>query len=327
MSVRLTLALETGLALPEDGAIAVFGPVPDSDLSALPKDRVEVIQTFRPHHDHFAQAGFRAVTQAAGPYAAAIVILPRAKPLAQAMIWQALSHCAGPVVVDGQKTDGVDSIIKALRKRADLSAPVNKAHGKLVWFEGAAADFADWAPAETQLPSGQVTAPGCFSADGIDPASAMLAEALPEKLGKHVVDLGGGWGYLSAQVLARQGVARLDLVEAEHIALDCARRNIADDRMGFHWADALNWKTDHAPDTIVMNPPFHTGRAADPALGRAFVEAAARLLASHGTLWMVANRHLPYEATLTARFRDWGEIAGDNRFKILRAVRPARSKR
>jgi 16S rRNA (guanine1207-N2)-methyltransferase len=76
-----------------------------------------------------------------------------------------------------------------------------------------------------------------------------------------------------------------------------------------------------------MNPPFPTGRAADPDLGRAVIAVAARMLAPTGQLWMVANRHLPYEATLEAHFAKVEEVTGDNRFKILRAERPARVRR
>ena len=42
---------------------------------------------------------------------------------------------------------------------------------------------------------------------------------------------------------------------------------------------------------------------------------------------MVANRHLPYEAALQDRFAKVDEVAGDNRFKVLCAARPARAKR
>jgi 16S rRNA (guanine1207-N2)-methyltransferase len=76
-----------------------------------------------------------------------------------------------------------------------------------------------------------------------------------------------------------------------------------------------------------MTPPFHLGRTADPALGRAFITAAARVLAPSGSLWMVANRHLPYESTLAASFAKVEEIAGDTRFKVLHATRPARARR
>ena len=45
-------------------------------------------------------------------------------------------------------------------------------------------------------------------------------------------------------------------------------------------------------DFVVMNPPFHDGGAEDKALGVAFIEAAARMLARRGACWLVANRHL-----------------------------------
>ena len=40
-----------------------------------------------------------------------------------------------------------------------------------------------------------------------------------------------------------------------------------------------------------------------------------------GVLWMVANRHLPYEAELAAGFRQSGEIVRDGGFKVLWAKR------
>ena len=80
-------------------------------------------------------------------------------------------------------------------------------------------------------------------------------------------------------------------------------------------------------DTVVMNPPFHTGRAGDPGLGRAFIAAAAGHLKPHGQLWLVANRHLPYETDLAALFRECKDVGGDNRFKILCASKPARKGR
>ena len=52
-----------------------------------------------------------------------------------------------------------------------------------------------------------------------------------------------------------------------------------------------------------MNPPFHDGGTEDQALGQAFIRRAAEALRPGGTLWLVANRHLPYEATLSAAFK------------------------
>ena len=128
-------------------------------------------------------------------------------------------------------------------------------------------------------------------------------------------------------MLERESITRLDLVEADHAALACARRNVLDPRAAFHWADATTWQPDTCADSVIMNPPFHTGRSADPDLGRAFIVAAARALKPKGTLWLVANRHLPYEATLAQRFKHVEEIAGDTRFKILQARHPSRQTR
>ena len=142
-----------------------------------------------------------------------------------------------------------------------------------------------------------------------------------------VADLGAGWGWLSAQILARQGVTELDLVEADHLALACAWRNISDPRARFHWADATRFRPEAPLDAVVMNPPFHQGRAADPSLGAAFIAAASEMLSTSGRLWMVANRHLPYESVLARHFRDVGEMGGDNGFKLLAAARPIRTPR
>lgn len=323
---RLTQAIEDGvIVLPETGRIAVLAPRAGMDLSALPRDRVHVIQGFRPDHDAFAEAGYDTGTAPDGPYSAALVCLPRAKPLARALVAQAAELTnGGQVTVDGQKTDGVESILRECRARTRVGSVLSKAHGKLFGFSGG--DFSDWAqnPDGDIIPGGFFTRPGLFSADAPDPGSVALAAALPAALPKTVADLGAGWGYLSRAILDRKGVATLHLVEADHAALDCARRNVVDPRAVFHWADVLQFCPDAPLDAVVTNPPFHTGRDADPGLGRAFIAAAARMLKPAGRLWLVANRHLPYEAETRRLFQDVNEIAGDAHFKILLAAKPRR---
>lgn len=327
MSVRLTLATSAGLCIPETGIIGVFGVTPDFDLSSLPRDRVELILRHKPDFDHFDEQGWRVVTESSQRYATAVVALPRAKSAAQAVIWHALDQTDGPIVVDGLKSDGIDSILKAVRTKVDVFGPVSKAHGKLFWFNATPDMFDAWRPMQTTLDNGMVTAPGCFSADGPDPASVLLLESLPEKLGKRCADLGAGWGYLAAHILKREGVQVLHLIEADFSALECAQQNVPDSRAQFHWADARSWEPEERLDAVIMNPPFHTGRTAEPGLGQAFIAAAAGALTPHGTLWMVANRHLPYETSIASHFRNWQEITSDNRFKVLRATRPSRHRR
>ena len=317
---RLTTAIESGTLVLPEGAILALRPAAGTDISALPKDRTRIAHGFRPDIDAWEAQGWSVAEPA--PASAVVVFLPRSKPLARAMVAQAAT-LAPMVIVDGQKTDGVDSLWREMRTRVNDLPCVTRAHGRLFWFASEAVDLSDWqAPAPAEVEGGFVTQWGAFSSDGPDRGSQLLVAALPKKLPARMADLGAGWGYLARAVLEREGVKSLDLVEAEKLALDCARRNVTDPRAAFHWADATRFRPDHLYDGIVSNPPFHVGRAADPALGRAFIAAAARMLAPSGQLWMVANRHLPYEAALRDSFRHVEEIGGDGAFKLFHAVRP-----
>lgn len=325
-SARLDMALHSGALVLPDGPVAVWRPVMGDDLSALGKARVTVLTGFKPDHDHFAALGY-AVTPAA-PYAAGLVCLPRAKALAHDLVAQALTQVApgGPVVVDGQKTDGIDSLLKDLRTAGvAMGEPVSKAHGKLVVLTaGPAPD--GWARGAEPVGDGFWTAPGVFSAEGPDAGSALLAAHLPADLPAKVGDLGAGWGYLTRAILARPGVKHLDAVEAEASALDCARRAIDDPRVTWAWADARTFRPKHLWGAVVMNPPFHTGRTAEPDLGIGFIKAAHAGLAPDGKLWLVANRQLPYEPALKALFRKVEPVAQSGVYKVIRAEAPIRQR-
>ena len=313
---RLTLAFDTGLAR-GDGPVALLHPPVGFDLAGLPTPLI--IQPHVALNAAWHNQGFACdVVLPDRRFALAVVCCTRSKHQTADLIAQAAA-CADIVVVDGQKIDGVDSHYKTLRKLTRVKGMITKAHGRLFWFAG------------MQLPSlravdqnfrGFITQSGVFSAGAVDSASALLAEALPEHLAGDVLDLGAGWGYLSAEIVKRVGVTRLDLVEADYFALDCAKRNLCDPRAKFHWADARDWTGVY--DAVVMNPPFHTGREGDPELGRAFITAARSCLRPKGTLYMVANRHLPYETTLEQCFAKVLELPGNGRFKLFQASRPKR---
>lgn len=323
---RLALAIGAGdFTPPTTGEIAVWRPDVGYDVSVLPHDRVQIVQGFKPDFEIWSGRGYQTSPTLKKSVAASVICVPRAKSLAQEMIHLAAQN-AGPILVDGQKTVGVDSLLRACRKRADVSTVISKAHGKLFIIRDHDG-FLDWAGAQVAGPNGFTTAPGVFSADHIDAGSRLLVEALPETLGGRVADLGAGWGFLSSHILQRSDVSELHMVEAEYAAVECARQNISDCRAHFHWEDATMFNPGVQLDCVVMNPPFHTDRTADPNIGRAFITSAARLLGPSGTLWMVANRHLPYEAVLTERFSEVSEIGGNGGFKLLKACGPRRGAR
>lgn len=309
------------------GPVLVMGARADRILTPLDPAATVLVQGHYTDHAALTAQGWNAqagMPDVQGDFATAVVFVPRAKARARAMIAAASKRLTpgGALWIDGQKTDGVDAILKELRALTPVAEQHSKAHGRIFRIDRPAGDWlpADWAAAPQQVADGFTTLPGVFSADKVDPGSALLAAHLPPRMPTRVVDLGAGWGWLSAQILAREGVEALHLVEADHASLQSAQANIADPRVRFHWADARDFSLPDPVNGVVMNPPFHDGRAADPQLGAAFIASAARLLTNAGRLWMVANRHLPYESVLNIHFARVSEIGGDARFKIIEAT-------
>ena len=109
------------------------------------------------------------------------------------------------------------------------------------------------------------------------------------------------------------------------MALNKAKRNVCDDRVKFYWCDALKWQAPALLDFIVMNPPFHFLGQPMPSLGVDFIKVASRNLKKSGTLWMVSNRHLPYEEVIQAHFSSFSELPGSKRFKVIRAENPRKN--
>ena len=124
------------------------------------------------------------------------------------------------------------------------------------------------------------------------------------------------------------GLKAIDLYEADYELLEAAKsepRRICrapanSASSGTIWSGE---KVERKYDLIVMNPPFHQGRAADPGIGQAMIKAASSALKPGGRLLMVANRGLPYEQALKAGFKDVQELA--QRRRLPGDFRPALS--
>ncbi len=164
------------------------------------------------------------------------------------------------------------------------------------------------------------TQPGVFSWNRLDAGTRLLIDTLPALDGRGA-DLGCGTGLLSQAVLARPDVSGLVLLDLDRRAMEAARRNLDDGRTTFQWADARSAAGLAGLDFVVTNPPFHDAGQEDRRLGHAFITAAHGALRKGGVLWLVANRHLPYEAALSSLFAAVTLRAQRDGFKVYEAHR------
>ena len=296
-------------------------------------------QSYKPFADELAGGGLQVVSDASesgARYPVVLVLPPRQREEARALFARALSLCApgGVVVASITNNEGAKSGEGDFKQLAGLGGSLTKNHCRVFWskpLDGAhdAALLAQWTKLDAPRPimDGRFTSrPGVFAWDRIDPASALVVEHLPTDLAGKGADLGAGYGYLSAEVLSRSPkVTALDLYEAEARALALAKQNLsrfeAQAVIGYRWHDV----TTGLPETydfIVSNPPFHTQSRADrPDVGRRFIAVAAESLKPGGRLYLVANRHLPYEAVLNASFGEVRVLGDRDGFKVIEAIK------
>lgn len=293
-------------------------------------------QPWRPAFDALCRAGFDAAAQLDdGPrFDTVLALPPRQREQSRAVLARALALCVpgGRVVVAARNDEGGRSVADDLARIAGAVTSEGRDRSRVAWTAPlhGLADIelaARWrdGDAPREVPgTGLCSRPGVFAADRIDVATRLLIDHLPRDLAGRVADLGAGWGVLSHAVLAASpAITALDAYEADHRAVELARANLRDARVPvtLHWHDVTRG-LDARYDAIVCNPPFHAqGREARIDIGRRFLEVAADALVPGGRLWLVANRQLPYEATLAARFARVCMHAQAEGFKVVEAVR------
>lgn len=255
-------------------------------------------------------------------FAGALILIGKHRGENEAMIARAatLCHQGSVIIVAGDKTSGIGSLKKRMAQHSEIEGSQAKYHATVFWIRNVSNLSGAPKSARIAQPAGFKTAPGMFSPEKIDKGSALLAEHIDKSIRGAVADFGSGWGYLSRVIVEKGAANTLDLFEAHWPSLEAAKNNlltIDGPTMSYHWLDITREPISRRFDGIVMNPPFHTGRKSEPALGEKFIETAAKVLKPKGRLLMVANSGLPYEKTLTAHFARFKELEKRDGFKIL----------
>lgn len=147
-----------------------------------------------------------------------------------------------------------------------------------------------------------VSLPGVFSYGQLDKGTALLLDTLDQELNKaptEVLDLGCGTGVIGLSLKKRFEETAITLADTDAIALSSSRLNT--ERLFPKANDIHITASDRFSDIsgryqmIVTNPPFHTGVETDYRFAQDLFSKSKQHLKLNGQLWIVANRHLPYE--------------------------------
>ncbi len=295
-------------------------------------------QTWKPRAKELEAAGHRAEREAHGLFDLVLVLPDPQRDLMVGDLARAHDHLApGGLLMAAQHNDaGSKRCEQHLREVAGGAESLSKHHSRVFWAtkdekKPWKADLLErWrqGAAMRRILDGRFwSRPGLFSWDRIDGGSALLAQHLPLTLAGNVADLGCGWGFLSDHLLRNcHDIDSLDIYDADADCFECARRNlgIIPTRVKAkpRWHDVTAGLERVQYDAIVMNPPFHEGKDADPLIGMKFIAAAAQALRPDGQLWLVANRQLPYENLLSETFASVEKIIETGGFKVLQAKTP-----
>ncbi|MEM9332732.1 MAG: methyltransferase [Pseudomonadota bacterium] len=329
----LRLALETIAEPPAPGHARFLNASPVPELTERWKEAFICEQAFRPDYLALQRQAYhvKSLVDIDRSVALSVFLLGRNRRWNAYQItrmWNQMS-AGSSIIVAGNKNEGIGSIRKWFSQYADVQNSFSKYHS--IVFRASVTEGLKFPALEIEK---QVEAyhlrEGVFSADGPDTGSQLLLETVDQRIAGKVADFGAGWGYLSCELPGKtENIVEIDLYEADENALNLARTNLELARRrfasfpdaSFHWIDVVSEFPKKPYDWVIMNPPFHVGRAQEPHLGQRFIEIASSTLKHGGRLLMVANKNLPYERALQTNFRSFEKLLERDGFKVFEASR------
>ncbi len=328
-----------GIASSTASACVLFlGAQAHGDLTLLARENLTCWQIFKPYAQALEAQGYQIYTDlehicAPQNYDLVLILMPKNKIEAEYWLAQGLSALkSGGTIICAAANDAggkrLDKMLRAFGVTETQNLSKNKA--RVVW--GQAPEIGT-SSVQSALQDGAVqdilggfyrSQPGIFGWDKMDKGTELLIRHLTDQFFGRGADFGCGYGALSRAVLERasENLKSFTCLDADARAVALCARNAADERVHSAWCDLTQGAAGLKNlDFIVMNPPFHEGKASDSDIGLAFIRRAHETLKPRGILWIVANAQLPYERVLGELFSSVEKLYEGGGFKLYRAMK------
>lgn len=259
-------------------------------------------------------------------YDAVVIDCPQQREETEGLIALALKHSAGMVMALAPGNAGGGRLGKMMETYGVSVGRLSKDRCKVVWTMEAPKAAPELRDANVKYLEPHAvmigdtawwSVPGIFGWDKVDVGSRLLLECIPSLTGR-VADFGCGYGYLATSLTQRDAaIESMDAFDVDARAVACCARN-AGEKVKAQWADIRACEATPRYHAVVMNPPFHSGKAEDISLGKDFIQKGWQALLPGGSLYLVANKHLPYEKMVPGLCL----IGEDEGFKMMRTRKP-----
>ncbi|GGF83035.1 methyltransferase [Alteromonas lipolytica] len=256
-----------------------------------------------------------------------LIFMPKAKAhLAMLMAMAgAIAGNGHRVHVIGENRGGIKSAGKTMQSYGAVDKLDSARHCSWLtcYLENAPTGFniGDYLAKDTYTSQGTqwkvCSLPGVFSHRELDAGTAMLLSELPATVSGKVLDFACGAGVIASYLLSAGSKASLELLDVSALALWSSAQTLhSNNQQGMLIATDTLQGVAGKYHAVVTNPPFHTGVKTDYRITREFIQGTRQHLLPKGTLYLVANRFLPYAELLAEQFSQPKLLTQDSRFSV-----------
>lgn len=297
------------------------------DVASRPNGFEETVE--QGNHTHI----FAPFLLSAPQYTDIVIYMPKSKSHTQMLL--AMAACMltldGRLYLVGENKGGIKSASKLLEHYGPVQKIDSARHCSLLCCQVTAQvplfEPKKWLKSDQYDLNGHQweisSLPGVFSHGELDAGTRLLLEKLPSSFRGRVLDFACGAGVIGTFVISQFPNVQLTLSDVSALALYCTALSLDDNERiaNLVAADGLDG-IEGKFDTVITNPPFHTGVKTNYSITEDFIRRCPSMMTNGASLYLVANRFLPYPGLLSEAFSDFHTVAQDNKFSVyLTSVR------